>query len=119
MPVIANQLITLQANSSHTISRLTNSFFLLCAEWLWETQQGSSTMGRTLSFIDVDYTDELTAITAHFYGFFSQSCGGISNYEWAVGGDSSRESVLPFTDSGVVVVGTNGSGYAQVSVITR
>ena len=74
--------------------------------------------GEDPSFIDVDYTDELTAITAQFYGFFSQSCGGISSYEWAVGGDSSRESVLPFTDSGVVVIGTNGSGYAQVSVIT-
>ena len=69
---------------------------------------------------DIDYTDELTAITAHFYGFFSQTCGGVSQYEWAVGvGEEGggRETVLPFTDSGIVVIGTNGSGYAQVGIV--
>ena len=65
--------------------------------------------------MDVDYTDEVTAVSATFSGFLSQSCGGIAWFEWAVGEDPvySKESVLPFTDSGVVVVG-NGSGYAQV-----
>ena len=33
---------------------------------------------------DIDYTDEITAITTHFDGFSSVLCGGIVCYEWAV-----------------------------------
>ena len=67
--------------------------------------------------MDIDYTDEMTAVSATFSGFLSQTCGGIARFEWAIGEDPvvSKESVLPFTDSGVVVVG-NGSGYAQVGI---
>ena len=63
------------------------------------------------------YTEETIAMTAYFAGFQSESCGGIYRYEWAIGDDdlgTGRESILPFTDSGVVVEGTSGSGYAQV-----
>lgn len=67
---------------------------------------------------DIDYTDEITAVTAHFVGFNSELCGGISSYEWALGVDYEgldRESVMPFTTKGVVV-GENGTGYAQVNL---
>lgn len=66
--------------------------------------------------MDIDYTDEFTAVTAHFSGFSSQSCGGLVRYEWAVGVEEEgegRESVMPFTNTGIVI-GTNGTGYAQV-----
>ena len=63
---------------------------------------------------DIDFTDEMTAISAHFSGFFSQRCGGVQQFLWAVGkSPEDKSSVLPFTDIGVVMVG-NGSGYAQV-----
>ena len=66
------------------------------------------------SSADMDYTNEMTAISAYFSGFFSQQCGGIARYQWAVGsGDDDKGSVLKYTDSGIVVAG-NGSGYAQV-----
>ena len=74
--------------------------------------------GEDPGLLDTDYTDELTAITAHFSGFSSQSCGGVVRYEWAVGVESEgvgRETVMPFTDTGIVV-GANGTGYAQVCV---
>lgn len=63
------------------------------------------------------YTDETTAMTTYFAGFHSETCGGIVHYEWAIGDKelgSGRESILPFTDSGVVVDETSESGYAQV-----
>ena len=68
---------------------------------------------------DVDYTDEVTAVTAHFYGFDSELCGGISVYEWALGEGNEglhRETVMPFTTRGIVAVGTSGSGYAQANI---
>lgn len=68
---------------------------------------------------DTDYTDEITAVTAHFFGFESEICGGISSYEWALGEGSQgrqRESVMPFTTRGIVAVGTSGDGYAQASL---
>ena len=67
--------------------------------------------------VDVDFTDEVAAISAYFDGFLGQQCGGIVRYLWAVGSDDEqkKESVMPYTESGIVVVG-NGSGYAQVSV---
>lgn len=65
---------------------------------------------------DIDFTDEMTAISAQFSGFFSQQCGGIQQFLWAVGRSlEEKSSLLPFTDIGLVVVG-NGSGYAQVCV---
>ena len=66
--------------------------------------------------IDVDYTDEVAAISAYFDGFLGQQCGGISQYQWSIGSDDeeNKASVMPYTDSGIVVVG-NGSGYAQVT----
>ncbi len=71
--------------------------------------------GDRTGSLDFDFTDETTAITMHFDGFSSQSCGGISRYEWAVGvGEEEREQILPFTEQGIVVTGTGGSGYAQV-----
>ena len=70
--------------------------------------------------IDVQFTDEATAVTAHFSGFLSTRCGGVAYYEWAVGegwGDGERESVMIFTEKGVVVVDSSiGSGYVQVCV---
>ena len=64
--------------------------------------------------IDIDYTDETTAITAHFDGFNSQSCGGIVRYEWAVGIDSiGKEEVFSFTTNGLIFA-SDGSGKAQV-----
>ena len=67
---------------------------------------------------DIDYTDEVTTVTAQFFGFNSQACGGISQYEWAVGvasreGGVVKESVMAFTTVGVVTLPTPGSGYAQ------
>lgn len=73
--------------------------------------------GEDPDFVDTDYTDEVTAITAHFNGFSSQLCGGISRYEWAIGEGSEplrRESVLPFTSKGIVALSSPGTGYAQV-----
>ena len=73
--------------------------------------------GEDPASLDIDYTDELTAVTAHFSGFSSQSCGGLVRYEWAVGVEEEgegREAVMPFTNVGIVVIGTNGTGYAQV-----
>ena len=73
--------------------------------------------GEDPQLTDTDYTDEATAITAHFSGFASSRCGGVYRYEWAVGEEwegEGRESVMGFTSSGIVVTGTNGSGYAQV-----
>ncbi len=68
---------------------------------------------------DTDYTDEITAVTAHFFGFESEMCGGIASYEWALGEGNQgrqRESVMPFTTRGIVAVGTSGSGYAQANL---
>lgn len=65
---------------------------------------------------DYDYTDEVTVVTAHFYGFSSQTCGGIAEYQWAVGVASEgleRESVLQFISDGVTDNG-DGSGHAQL-----
>ena len=67
---------------------------------------------------DIDYTDEVTTITAQFYGFNSQICGGISRYEWAVGvaneeGSVAKENVMAFTIDGVVTLDPPSSGYAQ------
>ncbi len=65
-------------------------------------------------FDDIDYTNELSSISTYFNGFFSQQCGGIVQYQWAVGhGDDDKTSILSYTEAGMVVVG-NGSGYAQV-----
>ena len=67
---------------------------------------------------DIDYTDEVTAVTAYFIGFSSKLCGGISSYEWALGVGYEaldRESVMPFTTKGVVR-GANGTGYAQANL---
>ena len=64
--------------------------------------------------VDSDYTDEITAVTAHFDGFYSQSCGGIVRYEWAVGIDGiGKEEVFPFIENGIIFV-PDGSGKAQV-----
>ena len=71
--------------------------------------------------IDVQFTDEATAVTAHFSGFSSTRCGGVVYYEWAVGegwGDGERESVMSFTEKGVVVEDpSSGSGYVQVCTL--
>ncbi len=74
--------------------------------------------GDSPDLIDVDYTDEHTAVTVQFYGFNSQTCGGISEYEWAVGvanneGNVVKEAVMPFTTYGIVTLDNPGSGYAQ------
>ena len=70
-----------------------------------------------IPYDDIDYTDELSSISTYFSGFFSQKCGGIVKYQWAVGsGDNDIGSVLSYTDAGIVVAG-NGSGYAQVRII--
>lgn len=58
-------------------------------------------------------------MTAHFFGFESEICGGISSYEWALGKGNQgqqRESVMPFTTRGIVATDTSGSGYAQVNL---
>ena len=66
---------------------------------------------------DVDYTDEVTSVSAHFSGFFSTQCGGVMEYLWAVGrSEEEKSSLLPFTDIGVVF-SADGSGYAQVSTL--
>ena len=65
---------------------------------------------------DLDFTDEITAVTARFYGFSSETCGGVVSYVWAVGvghEGPSRESVLAFTPRGVTNNG-DGSGHAQL-----
>lgn len=67
--------------------------------------------------VDIDYTDETTAITAHFDGFSSQSCGGIVRYEWAVGIEGiGEEEVFSFTENGIIFA-PDGSGKAQVEII--
>ena len=70
--------------------------------------------------VDIDFTDEVAAISAYFDGFLGQQCGGIAQYQWAIGSDDEQNkgSVMPYTDSGIVVVG-NGSGYAQVTISFR
>ena len=80
---------------------------------------GSVYDGEDPNFIDIDYTDEATTVTAHFAGFLSSRCGGLSYFEWAVGSsweeEEERETVMEFTSHGLVVVdSTTGSGYAQV-----
>ena len=65
---------------------------------------------------DYDFTAEVTAVTASFHNFSSQSCGGIARYEWAVGHGTEgplRESLLSFTSQGIVDNG-DGSGHAQL-----
>ena len=67
---------------------------------------------------DVDYTDEITAVSAQFTGFESKLCGGISSYEWAIGEGYEgleRESLMAFTTRGIVDR-ENGTGYAQVNL---
>ena len=64
--------------------------------------------------VDIDYTDEIMAVTAHFDGFYSQSCGGFVRYEWAVGIDGiGKEEVFSFTVDGIIFA-PDGSGKAQV-----
>ena len=74
--------------------------------------------GEDPALIDVDYTDEATAVTVHFAGFRSSRCGGLSHFQWAVGEGwegEQRESLMTFTDRGIVVVdAASGGGYAQV-----
>ena len=75
--------------------------------------------GEDPDLIDVDYTDEATAVTVHFDGFSGSRCGGMSRYEWAVGEgweeEEEQQTIMSFTERGLVVVnGTSGSGYAQV-----
>ena len=73
--------------------------------------------GEDPTLIDIDYTNEATAVTVHFSGFSSTRCGGVSHYEWAVGEgweEEHRETVMEFTERGIVVDGSTGSGYAQV-----
>ena len=74
--------------------------------------------GEDPALIDVDYTDEATAVTVHFAGFRSSQCGGLSHFQWAVGEGwegEQRESLMTFTDRGIVVVdAASGGGYAQV-----
>ena len=73
--------------------------------------------GEDPSFIDIDYTDEATTVTVHFGGFLSSSCGGLSQFEWAIGAgweEDERENVMKFTHKGLVVDAVAGSGYAQV-----
>ena len=77
--------------------------------------------GEDLALIDVDYTDEATAVTVHFSGFSSTRCGGVSHYEWAVGEgweEGRQETVMEFTERGIVVNWSTGSGYAQVYYFT-
>ena len=75
--------------------------------------------GEDPGLIDTDYTDEATAVTAHFSGFLSTRCGGVARYEWAVGvgwEEGERENLMEFTERGIVMDGHSGSGYAQVCV---
>ncbi len=77
--------------------------------------------GDSPDLIDIDYTDEVTTVTTHFYDFNSQTCGGISEYKWAVGvadeeGGVAKESVMSFTTRGIVTLDIPGSGYAQTSI---
>ena len=68
---------------------------------------------------DMDYTDELTSITARFYGFTGAECpGGIARYEWAVRtGDSLPTDIIPFTTQGIFESDEEpGSGHAQLPV---
>ncbi len=68
---------------------------------------------------DLDYTDEVTAVTARFHGFTSEGCsGGIAKYEWAVHtGGSSPATVFDFTTAGVFENEPgSGSGHAQLPV---
>ena len=77
--------------------------------------------GEDPALIDVDYTDETTAVTVHFDGFSTTRCGGVLRYEWAVGEGWSEElqqTVMKFTERGIVVDTNSGSGYAQVHVNT-
>lgn len=67
---------------------------------------------------DCDFTDEVTTVTARFRGFSSESCGGLTGYEWAVGVASEgvgREGVVAFTSRGVTDNG-DGTGHAQLPV---
>ena len=74
--------------------------------------------GEDPGLIDVDYTDEATAVTIQFSGFVSFQCGGLSHFQWAVGEGwegEERDSVLELTDRGLVVLDiASGLGYAQV-----
>lgn len=73
--------------------------------------------GENPALIDADYTDEATAVTVHFDGFSTTRCGGVLRYEWAVGDgwrEGEQETVMRFTDRGIVVNSNGGSGYAQV-----
>lgn len=76
--------------------------------------------GENPDLIDVDYTDEATAVTVHFVGFLSSQCGGFSQFLWAIGEGwegEKRESVMEFTDRGMVVDTATGFGHAQVLTI--
>ena len=67
---------------------------------------------------DIDFTYDVTSVTAQFYGFSSVTCGGIAWYEWAVGEGAEgaeRETVLQFTSRGVTDNG-DGTGHAQLPV---
>ena len=93
----------------------TQIFTLVCRVYEGDSA-GVVLDGEDPDFVDDDYTDEVTAITAHFYGFSSQLCGGILQYEWAIGEGSdlsTRESIMPFTTKGIVTLSSNGTGYAQ------
>lgn len=67
---------------------------------------------------DCDFSDEITTVTAHFQGFSSEFCGGLTGYEWAVGMVNegvAREGVVAFTSRGITDNG-DGTGHAQLPV---
>ena len=69
--------------------------------------------------LDIDYTDEMTSISARFHGFTSEACpGGIVTYEWAVLAGSDHQTVLfDFTSHGIFESPTgSGSGHAQLPI---
>jgi len=67
--------------------------------------------------LDIDYTDEMTSVSARFHGFTSEACpGGIVRYEWAVLAGGDRQTVLlDFTSRGIFESPSgSGSGHAQL-----
>ena len=74
--------------------------------------------GENPALIDVDYTDEASAVTIHFDGFWTSVCGGVSHYEWSIGTsweEGEMESIMSFTERGIVSDAATSSGYAQVN----
>lgn len=64
-------------------------------------------------FVETQYTDELSSLSASFAGFTHKFCMEISSYQWAVRTQSMLESILPFTREGIVLL-NNSFGYSQV-----